>query len=63
MWNYYCKQLIKAERMFQIETDGVLNGHSVFPEYVRMNKKISDVLIISADSSQNFRFCKFTREN
>jgi hypothetical protein len=25
--------------MFQIETDGVLNGHLVFPEYVRMNKK------------------------
>jgi hypothetical protein len=25
--------------MFQIETDGVLNGHLAFPEYVRMNKK------------------------
>jgi hypothetical protein len=47
--------------MFQIETDGVLNGHLVFPEHVRMNKKISNVLIISADSSQNFRFCEFTR--
>ncbi len=25
--------------MFQIETDGVLNGHLVFSEHVRMNKK------------------------
>jgi hypothetical protein len=25
--------------MFQIETDGVLKGHLVFPEHVRMNKK------------------------
>jgi hypothetical protein len=25
--------------MFQIETDGVLNGHLVFPVYVRINKK------------------------
>ncbi len=25
--------------MFRIETDGVLNGHLVFPEYVRMDKK------------------------
>jgi hypothetical protein len=23
--------------MFHIETDGVLNGHLVFPEHVRMN--------------------------
>ncbi len=25
--------------MFQIETDGVLNVHLVFPEHVSMNKK------------------------
>jgi hypothetical protein len=25
--------------MFQIEYDGVLNGHLVFPEHVRMNIK------------------------
>ncbi len=48
--------------MSQIETPGVLNGYLVFREHVMMNiKKISDVFIIPADSSQNFRFCEFTR--
>jgi hypothetical protein len=31
--------MLRRSVMFQIETDGVLNGHLVFPEYVRMNKK------------------------
>jgi hypothetical protein len=30
---------VKRSVMFQIETDGVLNGHLVFPEHVRMNIK------------------------
>jgi hypothetical protein len=29
--------LVRRSGMFQIETDGVLNGHVVFPEHVRMN--------------------------
>ncbi len=33
------KGLLRRSVMFQIETDGVLNGHLVFPEHVRMNIK------------------------
>jgi hypothetical protein len=31
--------ILRRSVMFQIETDGVLNVHLVFPEHVRMNKK------------------------
>jgi hypothetical protein len=49
--------------MSQIETPGVLNGHLVFPEHVMMNKKNIGCIYHPRrpDSSQNFRFCKFTR--
>ncbi len=30
---------LRRSVMFQIETDGVLNGHLVFPEHVMMNIK------------------------
>jgi hypothetical protein len=33
-WN-----ILRRSVMFQIETGGVLNGHLVFPEHVRMNIK------------------------
>jgi hypothetical protein len=42
--------LLRRCDMFQIETPEVLN-----------ESKILDVFINPADSSQNFRFCEFTR--